>query len=244
MDIVLLASGCKVVRGNIFIKILDLLMLLLIISCYGATLFASIENYRTGSGSVLLSMVERYSNEVCGLVFIFIIRSHRNDINNLLMSVTESLEARQKSSVKRFSLTCLIVIIMTIVQDALLTRFHILSNSYADIDLQHEIMDWLRTYHNMNSWLLGGCCVFAFFVRIIKFNEINYFNRLEETPQDLVPEKSSSLILERKAVILTRKRLLKCFSIIPCLWFMHVFVRGPIIVMEVNSDKINWIEKG
>jgi hypothetical protein len=242
LDLLLLGTGCKIKRSNIFIQILDTVMLILMITCYGATLFSSFENYSQVGANYILGMMEKYSSEVCGIIFIIVIRKNRNDLQTLLKETSEKLTTKQKSSLKRLAAVCLFIILMTITQDAVMTRYHLLSNTSGEIDKVHEIMDWLRTYHNLNSWLLGGCCFFAFMVNIIKYNEENYFNQLELGLESVTPENSCTLILERKAVMDCRRKLIKCFGIIPCLWFLHVFVRAPVVVMEVKSPLSSGIE--
>ena len=248
LDIILLASGCKVFRHGWLIKLLDTIMLLFIISCYGASLYSTIylaisEKTKETAVNVLISVMEQYSNEIGGLLFIITIRHNRFNMMHELTSLVAPLSPKQRISLKKHSVFCLFMVIMTIVQEAIFTRFHLQTNSFQNIDQAHKIRDWLKFSNNMNSWLIGGCCIFAFFVKTIKFNEENYFNQLEQNINDLQPDDLPRLVLERDSAINKRRTLIKTFGIIPCFWLLHVLISAPVVALSLSSDVSHFVEK-
>lgn len=233
LDYVLLASGCKVFRKNSSVRILNILMLFLIIICYGATLFHSIESTLTSGGLVILVMMSRYSHELCGLTFIAVLSYYRFSMRRILILVAKNLTASQKSCLKRHGLVFLVLLVMTILQDAVITHLHLNSRHGRTLGPNHRLMDWLKCYHNMNSWFYGGVGVYTFFVKMIRFNEINYFDAMAGKHELLIPGMDSFLALERRSVALVKKRLMKTLAFVPCLWVVNVFVRAPVVVFKI-----------
>ena len=164
-------------------------------------------------------------------------------MKHVMKTVVASLSAKQRTSLKKHSAICLFVVIMTIVQEAAFTRFHVQTNSFQNIDQTHMIMDWLRFLHILNSWLIGGCCVFAFLIKAIKCSEENYFIQLEKTIPELEPSHLPRLVLEGENVIHKRRALIKSFGIIPCLWLLHILISAPVVVLRLNSNVTHILEK-
>lgn len=242
LDVVLLVSGCKVFRANFGIRVLNLIMFLLIVICYVSTLFKSIENQLTKGGLVMVGMMERYSHEVCGLTFIAVLSYHRTRIRGLLSFAANNLTAKQKSSLKKHASFCLLMTFLTLAQEVAFTHYHLRRNR-EKFDSKHKVMDWLECYHQMNSWFFGGCAVYTFFVKVIRFHEINYFNSIEGRTDILIPSADAKLALERRSVSLFKQDLIKTFAFIPCLWIIHAFIEAPVVVLEVAQPDSDFMEQ-
>ena len=103
-----------------------------------------------------------------------------------------------------------------------------------------QISDWMKSYHHMNNWFLGGIAVHAFMIKVIQFSETNYFDMIDkESETSMIPENSPRMALERRSLVMLRKNLLKTFSFLPCLWFLHVFVRAPVVVIEIAQEGVD-----
>lgn len=233
LDVILMISGCKIFIHNPCMRIINHMMRMMIIICYVATFVYSLESsFKTG-GVLYLTVVERYSQELCGLFFIFTINWNARDIRKLLTDARNSLKPEQLSSLRVHAIVSMFVICMTLGQDVALSYYHLFYTVYVD-DAGHIFLDMARSFHFFNSWLLGGCAVYAFFVKIIQFRDENYFESLRVNAADLVPENAARLALERRNVMIARNRLLKTFSLIPCLWFLHTFIKAPCLVLQLG----------
>lgn len=232
LDVLLLAYGCKVFRENCLITFLNTVFLITIIVCYIATPLISIESqlYENQRFPVL-GMIDRYSDELFGFIVIYFLRKHRRTLKNLLMTISASLTSPQQTSLRRHAVSSLVIVILIVVQKCLFTAYHVTRPSITHL---HAIGDCFRTYHSLNSWFIGGCLTFTFLVKIIKFNEVNYFEQLERDEGIMVEENAPRLALDRWKCMHFRASLLKPFSIIPCLWFIHLFIKGSAVFMLVG----------
>lgn len=232
LDILLLAFGCKVYRDNCFVTFVNNVFLAIIILCYIVTPLISIESrLQEHQQFQTLSMIDRYSDELFGFLAIYFLRKHRKPLGNLLITISGTLSPTQRRSLRRHAVCSLIFVFVIVIQECLVTTYHVTRPNTTTL---HAIAYILLGYHSLNSWFVGGCLTMAFLVKIVKFNEVNYFEQLEKEESTVIEENAPRLALERWKCMLFKKNLLKPFSIIPCFWFAQVFIKTLAIWMQVG----------
>ena len=244
-DILLLLAGCKIFVAHRAVTVLNYIMMAIVLICYTAAFVAGFEQVRTNNRFTILTIIERNVRAFSGIVFMIVIKRNQSVIRELIQRMLPALNSEQRSQLKWHAIKCLILVLLTIAQEFASTTWHLATCCKAPLTTKHILEDYAKSYDYVNSWFLGGRGMFAFFVKVVQFTDDNYFKELNEKGlQSMESSPSSRLALDRRAIMKTRHALLSSMSLMPCLWFVHLFVKSSAAAIEVaerfdkTSDKI------
>lgn len=242
LDILLFASGIKVFIGSRAVKYVNHGLLAIALICYTVSFIEGFEQVRTSSKFSILTVLEREIRALCGLAFIWVIKRNASTIVSVIPEVLSSLTRDQRKSLCRHSLACVLLIVLTILQEFASTSWHLANVKSWPPTVKHTLVDYAKSYDYVNSWFLGGVAIYAFYVKAIMFLDDNFFLMVRE--RGLTEESASKLALGRKHIMTQREMMLGSLSVMPCLWFVHLFIKASAATIEVverfdkTSDKI------
>lgn len=231
LDVVLCATGCKIFIKNRYITCINVLLLLVTLADYLFAIIASFDQIQTDNKFAILTVLARFSDQLCGISFIWVIHRNREKIIRFLPQVMDNLSTRQRRSLWNHALVGALVVFLTIFQDVVYTLIH-LSLLKSCPTFAHVAADFAKTYLYVNSWFVGGISVYTFFVKALMMtNENNFKNLIEK--ESFENENAHKLALHQRKLRTIRVKLLGTFSFIPVLWFFHLFVRATATSIEV-----------
>lgn len=241
LDFVLMGSGCKIFLKNPVIKGLNFVSL----SCMTSTIcLLTYLNSKIGEKGGFASLTEfaRYTELFSGLLFILSMNKNRHLFQKVLPLFLQPLDKKQKSSLEKFSFWSMIFVLLTIAQEYLSTTLHVFGIHTIE-DWSEVLGDYTRAYHSLNSWFLGGCLFYAFCVKMVHFSEVNYFKDLTEKAASLTSEHVVQQAYERRKLMNERRKLFAPFSYVPLLWFIYLFVKSFVVIIEVLERYDTWSER-
>ena len=104
------------------------------------------------------------------------------------------------------------------------------------LSLIHILMDINRQVYSLTVWMRGGCVIYTFYVKLIKYVDTEYFDRLESIVRSsAMTLKSKDLVLQHKQNARFKQRVMQAFSFIPCLWFTFLFLSISVMYDELRS---------
>lgn len=237
LDLILLASGSKVFINSATVRVTNYFLLCFMVTSYIIIVAWNYVRVSELGGFSYLPAISRYSEEMAGVVFLLIMNRNRNKFRTRLTIFIEALDPSQRSSLARHSFWSMVFVLGTVVQEFIGTAFHI-SLTHRWNDMSHAASDFVRSYNFLNSWFYAGCCIYGFCVKIIIFSEQNYFKDIREKIQS-DDHLDLKLAVQRWKMRKQRDKLLNTFSIIPLFWFLHLFIKATVVLI----DMIEWYNK-
>lgn len=220
LDILLMLSGCRINVKTRACKIVNLLFRMLIVSSYIFTTIVPIVSMDLEAE--ILSSATFYSDAFSGAIFMYIIIQNQPQMIGILREASASLTREQKHALRRYSRCCLIFIIVYDLQEIPTLTLHLIGMKW-----DHILLDSIRMYTRMNIWFVGGSCIYIFFVKVIRFREELFSQKVQRVmaTDQFAYSDIMSLIYERQKLSAFRDSILHSFSLIPCLWFANIFLK-------------------
>lgn len=176
--------------------------------------------FRYSNGVRRLPFLFRCFDVMSQIVTIFIVVRSRERIRKLLQDLLEPLCQQQLSSLRQFSMTYILLMIISSCIHLLLVINHLI---VVKANMYHIVLDAFLFYNRMTDWFMSSIFTYVFVVKLIQITEDNYFTQVGE---QVCTTPSKMIAIHRRAMVCLREELLSSFSLIPCLWFANVFIHA------------------
>ena len=239
LNFALSLSGLHLLPNNLWIKILNWILLLLTVT---GSLY-ELADLRHFSLNIItrevLSILIWSTDVVNNFIFIFVILKNRTHLNSILKRILPLLSKEDKRCLWKLSITgCTCSILVTIYVISVYVAFYFFEkpseeNSYTLLD---TIFYTLAEKDSVFS--ICGRFVYCFYIRMISLQEKQFLQRVEKECKILTTGYVSNQL--RKLYVF-KNFVQDKFSILPVLWFFKelVFCLGSVVTHQESRSKQN-----
>ena len=242
LDLLLTPAGCRVNISRPVARILNRAMMLIM---FTANMTTIISHYLlVDMAKEPLKVVTSLTDGLFGSAFMIIMIRSRLQIVHVL-SQTSFLTPSQRRYLHRLAVFALVSRLLMLAQTAIEVTLHLLPGR----SLTHILIDVINWFVDFNPWFYAAILMYTFFAKIIRFREEWYFNQLhqrlvslDKQEQSVVAAESLQqfLVMQRKQEVRFRDSILQFFSLMPCIWFLFMFVKVCLVyeIMAVRAKTL------
>ena len=235
LDGILMTAGCKVFTHERKTKISNLLLRSFTVLVFTADLMINLRSVTSARVSRPIVLVEYFMKYLFGATFLVVMTRNASSLATLMTHFLRGLTSEQETELRRLSYVGLSVFVATRILEVTAAVAHLLS---INANGWHILSDSSGVVRETTPWLIGGCFVYVFLVRLVSLREENYFTRLhclldfKEARVD-----AAKLVHERCLMNADREELVSCLSVTPVLWFTHIFMKASAAISESINSK-------
>ena len=223
INLLLAPSGCRLMISSQADRLVNYFFRVFIVVVYLIDVVANVElNFNSRSLiSRPLAHLEGWMHTLFGISFLVIMFRNSERMGDMISFCIKSLTPEQRSCLFKHSLIALATSIMIYLIDIATVAVHLISVNAKGIHVVRDVSTEVRL---LNQWLIGGCFIYTFFVRMTGFMEDNYFIRLNQqiSSSGSDPE---SLAYDRWMLTEDRNKLFATLSVTPIFWFTSFFFK-------------------
>lgn len=229
LDLMLLSRGCSFDQASRCSRYSNILIKILI------TFFSiSACTYFVASG-VTKSSLGRVYNEadlVSGLLLIIVMTQKRSHLRDVLSHQVTNLSGDQRQDLR--PVKCLVVFwILAVIQVPLMVQHLIVVKA----DALHIVIDTLFCYTRAADWFTMSAFVYCFAVKVIQATDENFCLKIRAETRNSFwsspdPKTDLRLTVQRREMSREREELMSCFALIPCLWFLSLFLASSANIVD------------
>lgn len=232
LDYVLLTSGCTIFQSSVtrIINQIQKVALLILVLFF---LYLSLPwVFQHGMDRSVLVHISGVSDAVFALIFILAMSVKREDMRILLETIAKNVDERRRGSLGQYAI---VACLLTWVNALRMIGFSIILFFHVDDNHGFGPYFLITSYGYLISWLIGGIAVYGFFVKSLTYMEEEFFDRLETIVKNDIIWSEDCLCIENRAIMHLKEDIVTCFGPIPCLWFLHAFVRATAIMFTTGT---------
>ena len=223
LDLFLAFSGCKVFIDTACSKVMSQVLNVVVILTTLVNMIMLVTYYRSGYLLKLMGFELAY---IGNIAFLLIINRNRKNLRDIITRIIKDLPEKSRKRIKKWSTLFAFFGLIQLIRSCIGLVFvqWMWNNSLIIIFLK----SFLRCVSALGSFFTSGL-IYLFIVKLMYYWEYHYFDRLFYRLSHKDSEKNTkflllSMIKDREIMHNFKKRLVKCLSFLPILWFCHLFI--------------------
>ena len=239
LNFALSLSGLHLSPNNLWIKILNWILLLLTV--FGS--LCELAELRDYSFNIftreLVSILIWNTQVVNSFIFFFVILKNRKHLDNILKLILPLLSKQDKICLWKLSISgCICSILVTIYIISVYVPFYFFQRSTeGDPYTLFDIIFYILAEKD-SVFSVCGRFVYCFYIRMVSLREKQFLQRVEKECKSLTPGNVSH---ELRKLYAFKNLVQDKFSILPVLWFLKelVFCLGSVVTHQESRSKQN-----